>query len=98
MLCGCCSSTKLSCVQFGETVFRAPESQGYVFLLDPFKVSLVACRGLYRPQINSSGRLATKHIQQLEQELDLILKLAICFGDDGVVLGPMGCAGEIAAA
>ena len=61
-----------------------------MFLLDPFKVSLMACRGLYRPQINSSGRLATKHIQQLKQEQDLILKLAICFGDDGVVLQANG--------
>ncbi|DBA92055.1 hypothetical protein WJX77_009435 [Trebouxia sp. C0004] len=75
----------------GVTVFRAPEAQGHVFLSEPYKAAFIACPGVYRPQIDSSGRLATKHVQQLDQKLDLILKLAACFGHDSVVLGPMGC-------
>lgn len=80
------------------SIFRAPESQGHVFLSDPYKAAFIACLGVYRPQIDSSGRLAPKHVQQLEQKLDLILKLAACFEHDSVVLGPMGCGGEIACA
>lgn len=76
------------------TVFRAPESQGHVFLSDPFKVAMIACPGLYRPQVDSSGRLTAKMVQRLEQKLDLILKLAACFGHDSVVLGAMGCGGK----
>lgn len=73
-------------------MFRAPESQGHVFLSEPYKTSFIACPGIYRPQIETSGRLAAKHVQQLEQKLDL-LKVAACFGHDSVVLGPMGCGG-----
>ena len=79
----------------GVTVFRAPERQGHTFLTDPFKLSVVACPGLYRPEVDPQGRLAAKHVQQLEQKLDLILKLASCFGHDSVVLGPLGCAGTL---
>ena len=79
------------------TVFRAPESQGHVFLHDPYKVAMIACPGIYRPQIEPSGRLAAEHVQRLEQKLDLILKLAACFGHDSVVLGPMGCGGRLLA-
>ena len=65
-----------------------------MFLSDPYKVVMIACPGLYRPQIDPSGKLTAKHIQQLERKLDLVLKLAACFGHDSVVLGPMGCGGE----
>lgn len=78
----------------GVSVFRAPESQGHVFLEDPFKVAVVSCPGLYRPQLDTSGKTAAQHIQQLECKLDLVLKLAACFGHDSVVLGPMGCGGN----
>ena len=77
------------------SVFRAPESQGHVFLSEPFKTSFIACPGLYRPQIDNSGRLTAKMVQQLAQKLDLILKVAACFGHDSVVLGPMGCGGAL---
>lgn len=76
------------------SVFRAPESQGHVFLSDPYKASIISCPGLYRPQVDNSGRLAAKMVQQLEQKLDLILKLAACFEHDSVVLGAMGCGGK----
>ena len=78
----------------GVTVFRAPERQGHVFLEDPFIISIISCPGLYRPQLDASGKIAKQHIQQLERKLDLVLKLAACFGHDSVVLGPMGCGGE----
>ncbi len=76
------------------TIFRAPESKGHVFLSDPYKVNIISCPGIYRPQIDASGRLAPKHVQELEQKLDLILKVAACFGNDSIVLGAMGCGGE----
>ena len=76
------------------SVFRAPESQGHVFLQDPFRTAVMSCPGIYRPQLDSTGRLAAKHMHQLEQKLDLILKVAACFGHDSVVLGPMGCGGK----
>lgn len=76
------------------SVFRAPEGQGHVFLADPFKMTIVACPGLYRPQLDASGRISAQNIQQLERKLDLVLKLAACFGHDSVVLGPMGCGGK----
>lgn len=76
------------------SVFRSPESQGHVFLEEPYKVSMIACPGLYRPQLDTSGKIAAHHIQQLECKLDLVLKLAACFGHDSVVLGPMGCGGK----
>lgn len=76
------------------SVFRAPESQGHVFLTEPYNTSFIACPGLYRPQVDNSGRLAAKMVQQLEQKLDLVLKLAACFGHDSVVLGAMGCGGK----
>lgn len=75
-------------------VFRAPESKGHVFLSDPFKTAIITCPGIYRPQIDASGKLAAKHVQQLERKLDLVLKLAACFGHDSIVLGAMGCGGE----
>ena len=78
------------------TVFRAPESQGHVFLTEPFKASMIACPGLYRPQVDNSGRLTAKMVQQLEQKLDLILKLAACFGHDSIILEAMGCGGMYA--
>ena len=78
----------------GVSIFRAPESQGHVFLEHPFTVSVVSCPGLYRPQLDASGKTASRHIQQLECKLDLVLKLAACFGHDSVVLGPMGCGGN----
>ncbi len=77
------------------TVFRAPESKGHVFLQDPYRIAMIACPGLYRPQLETSGKIAAQHIQQLECKLDLILKMAACFGHDAVVLGPMGCGGEL---
>ncbi len=77
------------------SIIRAPESQGHVFLSEPFNVSIVACPGIYRPQIEASGKLAAKHVQQLEQKLDLVLKVEACFGHDSVVLGPMGCGGML---
>ena len=80
----------------GVTVFRAPESQGHVFLEDPYKVSVISCPGLYRPQLDTSGKLAARHIQELERKLDLVMKVASCHGHDSVVLGPMGCGGELA--
>lgn len=65
----------------GVSVFRAPESPGHVFLSEPYKAAFNACPGIYRPQIDSLGRLAAQHIQQLEQKLDLILKqTALCLG------------------
>lgn len=76
------------------TIFRAPESQGHVFLEDPYRVALLAGPGLYRPQLDTSGRISARHIQQLERKLDLVLKVAACFGHDSVVLGPMGCGGK----
>ena len=75
-------------------MFRAPERQGHVFLEDPFRVAMVACPGLYRPQLDTSGKISAKNIQQLERKLDLVLKLAACFGHDSAVLGPMGCGGK----
>lgn len=75
------------------SIFRAPESQGHVFLSEPFKTSIISCPGLYRPQVDNSGRLTAKMVQQLEQKLDLILKLAACFGHDSIILGAMGCGG-----
>lgn len=79
----------------GVSIFRAPESQGHVFLEEPYNVSVVSCPGLYRPQLDTSGKIASQHIQQLECKLDLVLKLAACFGHDSVVLGPMGCGGNL---
>ena len=78
----------------GVAVFRASESQGHVFLSEPFQAAFIACPGIYRPHIDSLGRLAAQHIQQLEQKLDLILKLTACFGHDSIMLGPMGCGSE----
>ena len=79
----------------GVSIFRAPESQGHIFLEDPCKVAIVSCPGLYRPQLDASGKIASQHVQQLECKLDLVLKLAACFGHDSVVLGPMGCGGNL---
>lgn len=62
-----------------------------MFLSEPFRVAMIACPGVYCPQINASGRLAAHHVQQLEQKLDLILKLTACFGHDSIILGAMGC-------
>ena len=78
----------------GVSIFRAPETQGHVFLEDPFRVSVISCPGLYRPHLDASGKIASRHIQQLECKLDLVLKLAACFGHDSMVLGPMGCGGN----
>lgn len=33
-------------------------------------------------------------IQQLEHKLDLMLKVAACFGHDSIILWPVGCGGE----
>lgn len=65
-----------------------------MFLEEPYKVSVISCPGLYRPQLDASGKIAAQHIKQLECKLDLVLKLAACFGHDSVVLGPMGCGGN----
>lgn len=74
----------------GVSVFRAQESQGHVFLEEPYRVSIVSCPGLYRPQLDSSGKISAQNIHQLECKLDLVLKLAACFGHDSVVLGAHG--------
>lgn len=75
-------------------MFRSTEQTGHVFLQEPYRISLIACPGLYRPLLDKEGRLSGRDVAELERKLDLILKIAACHGHDAVVLGALGCGGE----
>lgn len=81
----------------GVTVFRGTEAEGYPYLPEPYKVSMIATaayrwdRKVERWEGLDRDNTARAAVVRLKSKLDVILAAAVQNGHDSVVLSALGC-------
>ncbi|KAJ3291154.1 hypothetical protein HK104_006309 [Borealophlyctis nickersoniae] len=76
-------------------VFRGEESQGYPFLSQPYKVAMVACAAIYRPELTTSptgAQTYPPHVATIyKRKIRAMLNIGLLKGHDAAVLSAFGC-------
>ncbi len=79
----------------GVTVFRGTEEDGYSYLQNPYKVSMITVPAISNPDLEklNSGeyRIAERLIGPSKQKIRTILRIALAHNHDSLVLGAFGC-------
>lgn len=73
------------------TVFRGSSAEGYKYLDKPFMVNVVSVAAVKRPQIVGNRDIQDWVKNTIGRKVMQMLDIAICHGNDAIVLGAFGC-------
>lgn len=72
------------------TVFKSPESDGYVDLMEPWRVAVVSVPAIQNP-ILENRRMSEEDTALFRKKIELVFQIANRRGHDSLVLGAFGC-------
>lgn len=72
------------------TVFKSPESEGYVDLGEPWRVAIVSVPAIPYPLLEG-GHMGPEDTALFRKKIELVLQIANRRGHDSLVLGAFGC-------
>ncbi len=76
------------------TVFRASENNGYEFLSEPYKVSIITVPAINSPNlefIDGKFKISKKHAAITKEKIRAILRIGAYFDNEILVLSAFGC-------